>query len=157
MSKKLKVLKSTSGKDYKALCLEVLKSAGFRITKARIAVIECIASSLKPLSAPELYQSLLDKKVKVDKVSVYRVLETLTAQNLVHRVGPSGDYMACNHIECKNFYHVISRCTDCNDVTEVDVPSEVVAPLLFHMKNSLSFQPDSHLLQMDGVCKECVE
>jgi Fe2+ or Zn2+ uptake regulation protein len=49
----------------------------------------------------------------------------------------------------------MTRCTECNQVQEIDVPSEVVAPLLFHMKNANRFVPDSHLLHMDGVCEAC--
>ena len=140
--------------------LQVLRSAGCRITRSRIAVIECIARSDQPLSAPAIYEQLSrhgDDAVSLDKASVYRILDTLSQLHLVHRVTPEGTYLACNHRSCKHSHHVLSRCTQCNDVREVDVPSEVVAPLLFHMKHTLQFVPDSHLLHMDGICSECSE
>lgn len=138
--------------------LEALKTAGCRITRSRIAVIECIAKAEQPLSAPAIYEQLSGSgggDVTLDKASVYRILDTLSQLNLVHRVTPEGTYLACNHRACKHSHHVLSRCTKCNEVKEVDVPSEVVAPLLFHMKHTLQFVPDSHLLHMDGICADC--
>ena len=145
--------------SYHDSCVQALKASGSRVTKQRIAVIDFLHNVQKPMSASEIFSELSErtKVAPLDKVSVYRVLETLHSLKLVHRVPPSGEYIACAHLECENMHHVISRCTECDTIEEVDVPPEVVAPLLFHMKKSLNFTPDSHLLQMDGCCKSCVE
>jgi len=145
---------------FKKTCIEVLRKSGCRITHSRVAVIECIAQAAGPLSASAIYEHLSQSKggeASLDKTSIYRVLDTLLQHKLVHRVTPAGTYLACNHHACHHSHHVLSRCTQCNNVEELDVPSEVVAPLLFHMKHSLQFIPDSHLLYMDGVCASCVK
>ncbi len=143
--------------NFTELSLETLRSAGYRITKQRRAVIDCIAKAKKPLSAPNIYKELSkhSKGAPLDNTSVYRVLGTLLENDLVHRVSPSGEYIACNHQHCVNSHHIMSRCIKCNKVEELDVPQEVVAPLLFHMRKALSFTPDSHLLHMDGHCSSC--
>ncbi|MGA1191960.1 MAG: Fur family transcriptional regulator [Bdellovibrionota bacterium] len=144
--------------EFLGTSLKVLRKAGCRITRSRVAVIECIAKAEQPLSAPAIYEQLSrqgDEQVSLDKASVYRILDTLSQLHLVHRVTPEGTYLACNHHSCKHSHHVLSRCTKCNDVQEVDVPSEVVAPLLFHMRHTLQFIADSDLLHLDGVCSEC--
>lgn len=145
--------------SYRDLCVDALQQSGFRVTQARLAVIDCINGACSPLSAPEVFELLSKSKgsgsVSPDKVSVYRVLEALLSLNLVHRVGPTGGYLACKHLECGKVHHVMSRCTGCSIVEEADVPSEVIAPLLQHMKDSLSFTPDSHLVHIDGLCKGC--
>ncbi len=147
----------TSSRGFREICLETLREAGYRITKQRIAVIESLSKADSPLTAPELYERLSrrSKGAPLDKVSVYRVLDTLLELKLVHRAAPFGAYLACSHQDCSDSHHVLSRCTECDHVEELDVPNEVVAPLLFHMKESLHFTPDSHLLHMDGICSDC--
>lgn len=147
----------TTALDFKSHSIEALRHSGSRVTKQRIAVIECIATASKPLTAPEVFEKLSKRSsgAPLDKVSVYRVLDTLLELNLVHRIAPSGAYIACNHRSCTNVHHILSRCTECEEVKELDVPNEVVAPLLFHMKSAFQFVPDSHLLCMDGVCVDC--
>lgn len=141
------------------LSIAALKRAGCRVTKQRRAVIDCIAGAKHPLSAPEVYEKLEKSSLESqpDKVSVYRILDTLHELKIVHKVAPSGGYLACNHQACRHSYHIISHCTGCKSVEEMDVPNEVVAPLFFHMKNALKFEPDSHLLHMDGLCDGCAE
>jgi len=151
-------MSNSCSKDFIKLSLETLRKAGCRITKQRTAVIECISKAKKPLSAPDIFVELSkrSKGAPLDKVSVYRALETLLEYDLVHRVSQTGAYIGCTHQHCVDSHHILSRCTQCDKVRELDVPSEVVAPLLFHMKNAFSFTPDSHLLHMDGICSDCL-
>ncbi|MCI5064124.1 transcriptional repressor [bacterium] len=139
------------------MSLEALRDSGHRITKQRKVVIECLAAADEPLSAPEVYERLSREVegAQVDRVSVYRALDTLLQLKLVHKVSPNGAYLGCTHQNCVHSHHIMSRCTGCDDVRELDVPNEVVAPLLFHMKNTLKFTPDPHVLHMDGLCDSC--
>jgi Fe2+ or Zn2+ uptake regulation protein len=150
-------LESSSCVHYIDDCLEALRKAGCRITRQRMAVIDCLAHANSPLSAPDLYEQLSqsDESDSLDRASVYRALDTLLELDLVHRVPLTGAYLACKHQSCKKFHHVLYRCTQCEKVQELDVPNEVVAPLLFHLKESLNVTPDTHLLHMDGLCKAC--
>lgn len=143
--------------QFEEMSVQALKKAGYRITQQRRAVISCIARTSEPLSAPGIYEELSKRSdtAGVDKVSVYRVLETLLELHLVHRVIPHGSYIACTHRHCTASYHVMTRCTACQSVEEKHVPHEVVAPLLFHLSNTLNFKPDGHLLHIDGVCSRC--
>ena len=76
--------------DFEETCIEALKAASCRVTKQRLAVIRCIAKARHPLSAPEIYEKLSSrgKTAPLDKVSVYRVLDTLLELNLFNRVSP---------------------------------------------------------------------
>jgi Fe2+ or Zn2+ uptake regulation protein len=152
-------MKHTSHKprSFEQIGVEALRKAGYRITQQRKAVLTCIAEATEPLSAPKLYEAL-EKRADgspVDRVSVYRVLDTLLELHLVHRVQPNGLYVACTHHQCTTSFHVMTRCTECQTVKEQHVPHEVVAPLLFHMTQTLAFTPDTHLLHIDGVCSRC--
>ncbi|MCB0330067.1 MAG: transcriptional repressor [Bdellovibrionales bacterium] len=136
---------------------DLIRERGGRVTKSRVAIMELLAASPEPLSAAQIYERMekSEQQLTLDRVSVYRTLETLQQLGVLHRVNPDGRYLACIHGDCCGMYHVMSHCTECHSVRELDVPKEVVAPLLFHMSNSLQFSPDEHLLHLDGVCKQC--
>lgn len=145
------------GEQFRISCLKTLRQVGCRITQQRRAVIDCLAEAQAPLSAPELFARLdsASTEAKIDRVSVYRILDTLLEHKLVHRIAPNGSFVACTHHKCRHAYHVLSRCTECQGVQEVDIPAEVIDPLLRHMASNKQFIPDTHLLHMEGVCGEC--
>ncbi len=146
-------------KGYSELCVEALRNSGARVTEARLAVIAVLEQADMPLSAPAIVELLGKRKSSpsLDKASVYRVLERFLALGLVHRVPPSGDYLACSHLECQGVQHVIARCTDCGSVNELDIPAEAIAPLLLHLRHKAGFQPNPHVLHMDGLCHKCAK
>lgn len=142
---------------YTSSCRDALRAAGLRVTKKKLAVIDCLSKAAQPLSAPEVF-TLLGKaqsKKTIDKVSVYRILETLYELKLVHRVSPSGKYIACFHQQCTGVHHVLARCSRCKAVHEYDVSRDMVSPLAAYLKRKFGFCPDQHVLSMDGLCAQC--
>lgn len=149
MKRKLNVLG-----DFTKACLDALRDGGGRVTGARLAIIECIANTKLPLTAKELYENLQDK-TKVDQVSVYRTLETLLELDLIHQVFPSGGYIPCFHLSCEQSYHILTRCSQCNSIEEMHIPVDKVEPLINFLKSKKKFYPDTHLIQINGVCSDC--
>lgn len=148
---------STIHAAYEKACTEALRASGARITKPRIAVIRCLADASNPLTARELFEQLKAQPdlQSVDQVSVYRILEALSELGLVHQVFPSGGYLPCLHQHCGAQLHVLTRCSNCEHIEELDVPQETLAPIVWFLKNNSGFQPDEHLFQMNGLCRRC--
>ena len=72
-----------------------LREAGLRVTKQRVAVLKLLIGKGSPLSHNEISQ-LLDEPL--DKVTLYRVLETLKKSGTVHQVqGVDGVWRFCAH------------------------------------------------------------
>lgn len=140
--------------NYKNSCVSALKEADYRITAARLAVIECLSTAQGPLSISEIFDEL-GSESKIDKVSVYRVIEILEELRLVHRASHNGEYLACFHLDCKGSHHVLTSCSECSAVSEVLVPPKMVKALLKHLVDSQQFVPDAHLLKVDGTCSRC--
>lgn len=137
--------------------LDVLRSLGARVTKTRSAVLQALSSTKKPLSARELFELVSKSKDagKIDQVTVYRILETLEEFGLIHRVFPSGGYLPCFHQNCGDSLHILIRCSSCEDITELDVPQETLAPMLWHLKEKHGFLPNAHFFQINGLCSPC--
>jgi Fur family ferric uptake transcriptional regulator len=147
------------GKDFIGYCRERLKEAGNRVTQPRMAVVECLAQANTPLSPVQVFDkvSKTRKDLRVDKVTVYRVLETLHQLDLVHQVGPDGLFIACRHPGCNVSFHVMTSCQNCGQTTEHDVPEGVVAPLQWYLVERMKFLPREHFFQVNGCCASCAK
>jgi Fur family ferric uptake transcriptional regulator len=144
--------------DYATVCKEILRRAGAKITQPRLAVIQCLADSQQALNPREIQETIgRDPEMPtIDQVSVYRILEILQKNGLVHQVFPSGCYIACTHLECRHVFHLLIHCTCCNNSEEIHVPNEISAPLLWYLKSNQNFIPQDHLIQIDGTCSNCL-
>jgi Fur family ferric uptake transcriptional regulator len=60
----------------------LLQAAGLRRTAVRVAVLRVLGREGKPLSAPQVQAKLPGA---IDKVTLYRTLNTLATKNLLHR------------------------------------------------------------------------
>ena len=63
-----------------------LKSDGFRITPARIRIIEMLAKTKKPISAGDLLEDFQKSDNVVNKTTVYRELDFLLEQKLIQEI-----------------------------------------------------------------------
>ncbi len=143
--------------QYLELAVKRLKDAGNRITRPRKTVLACLAEARAPLSPREIIESITesDSTIQIDKVSVYRILETLLDLGLVHQVFPSGNYMACSHLSCNSKFHLLTSCSTCGLTSELDIPRKVAQPMIDHLNEEHSFKTDEHHIQIDGLCKNC--
>ncbi len=145
-----------NGKTFQNLAFEALKEANLRITKPRLAVIECLANSEIPLSPKSIFDSVLKKGgLKIDQVSVYRILEAFNQLNLIHQVFPSGDYLPCTTRCDLNSNHIILNCTKCGKVTEIHLDWNYIHKIFENVKNKFNFEPTNQMLQIDGLCALC--
>ena len=63
-----------------------LREAGLRVTTSRLEVIHSLAESPKPSSALDVLASLSGRSL--DRVTVYRTLNSLVEHGLAHRIDP---------------------------------------------------------------------
>lgn len=141
-------------KTFRNACLDALKDSGYRVTKSRLAIIQVLDEAKTPLTAREIFETVAEAE-KIDQVTVYRVLETFQALCLVHQVFPTGGYVACNHQTCNDKLHILLRCATCEKTSELDVPQETLAPMLWYLKGEHGFSITAHFFQINGTCSAC--
>ena len=139
--------------------VEVLRGSGGRITKPRLAVLECLADADRSLSPGAVMERIKrgPDAPDVDLATVYRNLEALQTHGLVHRVGPNGEFIACGHATCKADLHLVVHCRDCDRTQEVDVPEEMVGSVKKYIQKATGYQFDEHFMQMTGTCRACTK
>jgi len=138
-------------------CVETLKQSGGRITKARLAILECLADA-KHLMAPKDLLELVHGQLgmaDVDLATIYRCLEAFHELGLVHRIGPQGSFVACAHLDCDVDIHFVAHCNSCGKTEEVDLSAELLTRMRKEIRSSIRFTPLDHFFQMNGTCSIC--
>ena len=102
--------------------LAKLRRAGFRVTNARVEVIRTLGETNAALTPYQIRERISVAGVKVDVVSVYRILATLLELGLVHRIGSLNAYYGCrSHAPGPhNTEHIV--CGTCGCVAELELP-----------------------------------
>ena len=144
-------------REQKANCEKIIRRSGVKVTKCRIAVMQCLATSSVSMSPREILEAIdNDKSSKVvDQVSIYRILETFQKLGLVHQVSPSGKFIACTHVNCQGELHVLVHCEKCLKTDEVDIPKEIFYPTQWYIKKNYGFTHPNNLFQLNGICSSC--
>ena len=118
-----------------ALCVK----RGERLTPMRRHVLEVLAASHKPLGAYEIIERLEPKGPRPAPITVYRALEFLMANGLVHRIESRNAFLACAHDHDAAAMVAFLICERCGSVGEI--PAAPVAQSLSTAARASGFAP----------------
>lgn len=135
--------------------IAALRADGARVTKSRKAVLEVLAAASTPITARELFSKFEKDGLSIDQVTVYRILEAFEELDLIHRVYPSGGFLACFHQGCCRSLHLMTHCTSCEVTAETHVPENSMKGLVEFLSKELEFEIVGHVLQVNGLCSKC--
>lgn len=84
--------------------------------------------------------------------TVYRALDFLQENGLVHKINSLNEYVGCSHpLKHKDCFFLI--CSECNEVKECCAGP--VADALREMAKVNSFTPHQMTLEIEGICQQC--
>ena len=124
-----------------------------RLTPTRRHVLEALASSHRPLGAYEIIDRLAERGPRPAPITVYRALDFLLAQGLVHRIESRNAFIACIGKHDAKAMIVFLLCDLCGAVGEA--PSAAVAETLLAAARSAGFTPKTPVIEIPGVCSHC--
>ena len=131
---------------------------GTKLTKKRQAVLLGLLKSKQAMTAYELAdfcKQELDEAMPT--MSVYRILEFLESQQLVHKLKLANRFVACIHITC-NHQHAVPQfliCVNCYRVTEISIKESTINALRKSV-DSAGYTIVSPQIEMNCLCKACV-
>lgn len=124
-----------------------------RLTPIRRQVLEALLTSHKPLGAYEIIDRLGHRNGRPAPITVYRALDFLRANGLVHRIESRNAFVACGHNHSGDDPVVFLICERCGAVGEA--PGGAVAEALKASSRAAGFVPKSPLIEIVGVCSHC--
>jgi Fe2+ or Zn2+ uptake regulation protein len=131
--------------------LAQLQKNGYRLTGARIAIIETIQNSPRALTPVEVFDLARKKYHALGLVSVYRTLEKLEELHLIQRVHqPQGcqAFIAASH----GHEHLL-LCQNCGQVAFFE--GDDLDVLIQTISKKTGFVIHEHWLQLFGLCSAC--
>jgi Fur family zinc uptake transcriptional regulator len=129
-----------------------------RLTPIRRHVLEALLASHKPLGAYEIIEHWAQHGPAQNRpapITIYRALDFLRDNGLVHRIESRNAFVACGHNHGDNDLVVFLICEKCGAVGEA--PDGGAAEALKASARAAGFSPKSPLIEIAGVCSHCRE
>jgi Fur family zinc uptake transcriptional regulator len=131
-----------------ALC----KQRGVRMTEQRKTVLRLLCESDKPMSAYELLDRMRESVKNPAPPTVYRALDFLLEQGLVHKLESIHAYIGCSHPDHPHASQFLI-CADCGEVAEVEDPD--IESSLKAAGKAVGFETDRPVVELLGTCAQC--
>ncbi len=132
---------------------------GSRLTDKRKRVLSGLLESEKALSAYELVESCKENYGEsIPAMSVYRILEFLEQEKLVHKLNLANKYVACSHITCDHAHEVpqFLICNVCQAVSEITIKKATLKELQKNVTEA-GFHLASPQIEMNCICDSCLD
>ncbi|MEN8262590.1 MAG: Fur family transcriptional regulator [Nitrospirota bacterium] len=135
-----------------SIIFDLLKSKGFRLTRARKTLIRIFVCSKNPLAAADLNSRLEKMDVSVNKTTIYREIDFLKGQRIIREL-QFGDGKRRYEIWPDNHHHHIV-CINCDyiECVELDGCLEDEEKKILRENN---FKTIKHSLEFQGLCAKC--
>jgi len=123
-----------------------------RLTPMRRHVLETLLASHKPLGAYEIMERLAEHG-RPAPITIYRALDFLRENGLVHRIESRNAFVACVHNHADKDPVVFLICERCGAVGEA--PGGTVAEAIKASCRAAGFAAKSPVIEIAGVCSHC--
>jgi Fur family zinc uptake transcriptional regulator len=128
------------------------RKEGARLTPLRRKVLQAVWRSHVPLGAYEICHDLVGQGERVLPPTIYRALEFLENNGLVHRIASRNAFIGCNQPGAHHHGRYLI-CSDCGLVAEL--PADGHMDALIGEASALNFTARSVRLEAIGLCAAC--
>jgi Fur family zinc uptake transcriptional regulator len=135
--------------DAEKMCID----RGQRFTKIRKLVLELIWHSHRPLGAYELLPAIKRAGFNSAPPTVYRALDFLQEQGLVHRISTLNAFIGCSHPghQCNSCFLI---CDQCQLAVELESPK--LASAIEAITDEMGFVAKREHIEIVGKCPNCL-
>jgi Fur family transcriptional regulator, zinc uptake regulator len=135
---------------------EHCRAHGVKLTPSRRLILEILAREGRPLGAYDMIEKVGAATGKRPApVTIYRALDFLLENGLVHRLASRNAYLACAHGHHLRDLVVFLICENCGHV--VEATSDALRHNLDTLAATTHFVPRSQVMEIAGRCQACAE
>ncbi len=131
-------------------CADELKEVNLNATEARIATMQLFESHEEPIDAQHLLEDL-QKKFKIDRVTVFRILNTFTEKGLLKKLEFGEGKARYELAQEEDHHHLI--CENCGAIE--DIPDTLIPGVEKEIQQKHKFLVKKHSLEFFGLCANC--
>jgi len=125
---------------------------GLSFTPLRRQVLELIWSSHGPIGAYDLLEKLRASRRNAAPPTVYRALDFLMENGLIHRIESLNAYVGCGDPERHHGAQFLI-CRDCQCVAELD--DDEIGKAVTRRAKALGFSIHQQTVEVVGQCADC--
>jgi Fur family zinc uptake transcriptional regulator len=130
---------------------QLCEARNLKLTSRRMQVLEILHRSHQPMGAYDILAQLnrIDQQSIAPPI-VYRALDFLSTEGLVHRIESRNAFISCVHPghRCSAQFLI---CRDCEKVAELESRDTA----LLDEANNIGFVVDHSVVEITGICAEC--
>ena len=138
--------------DYIGAAHEVCQQRGVRLTALREQVLRLIVEAEKPIKAYDLLDELKTSPTNAAPPTVYRALDFLVENHLVHRLESLNAFVACGHPEHPHEGQFLI-CDSCD--TTLELEDGTLSGQVAQAASAAGFSVSRQTVEVRGTCKEC--
>lgn len=130
-----------------------LREAGYKITKARMTVLEVLQENGGHLTSTDVLEKVEARDATIGRASVFRTLDLLTELSVIRPTyveSRTPTYVLLT----REGHHSHIICVNCNRVIELDACR--VDNLSEDLEDRYNIHITGHLLEFYGVCDACL-
>ena len=128
---------------------------GLRLTALRRRVLELVWQSHKPLGAYDILAVLSEQDGRrAAPPTVYRALDFLLDNGLVHRISSLNAFVGCSHPEHPHQGQFLI-CRNCHAAIELEQKS--ISDAIIHSARDVGFTVETQTVEVVGLCSGCRE
>lgn len=139
-------------KDALARADALCATRGVRLTAQRARVLELVWSSHKPRGAYAILEDLSADGKRVAPLTVYRALDFLLEQGLIHRIESQNAFVGCPDPGTAHMGQFLV-CTCCGEATELTDPR--IAAIIAESAAARGFTIKRQTVEVTGICPAC--
>ena len=139
--------------DAQALCEE----NGASFTRLRREVFELLLRRDAPAKAYDLQADMIASGHRAAPTTVYRALEFLTEQGLVHRINALNAFVVCSGDFRHHHHHapLMLACSACE--TSIEISNPDVGETIRRVLEPTGFHFQGNAMEIRGLCETCQE
>ncbi len=131
----------------------ICERAGLRLTALRRRVLELVWQSHKPLGAYDILGVLTEQDGRrAAPPTVYRALDFLLENGLVHRIASLNAFVGCNHPAHAHQGQFLI-CRTCS--AAIELSNDAISQAIVAGASDVGFTVESQTVEVVGVCSGC--
>lgn len=128
---------------------------GAQLTELRREVLTLVFKAKGPVTAYQLLDQLKATRKSAVPPTIYRSLEFLLENGLVHKIERLNAFVSCAEADHQHADAQFLICKTCGAVTELE--DHAISEAIALAASKRGFSPSRTVVEMDGVCANCAK